>query len=111
MDGSRVRRHEAGNQPQRRGLAAAARPQQRHELAVGDVERQVGDRGEARVAAVALRQAAYADPRHQADAPARTAPSAEGRTTALPEASQCATSSAMLMIATLTMASAATGSV
>src|SRR5581483_4649355 len=35
-----VRRLEAGEQAQQRGLAAAARPQQREELAGSDVERQ-----------------------------------------------------------------------
>src|SRR6476646_10370165 len=109
MDGSGIGGDEAGDQPQCGGLAAAAGPQQGHELPVVDVEREIGDRSEVGVAAVALRQAAYADPRHQADAPARTAPSAAGR--ARPEASQCAASSATLMIAMLTMARAATGSV
>ena len=110
VDGAGVGRHEAGDQPERRGLAAAARPEQGHELVVGDVEREVADCGEARIPAVALGQAAYADPSHQADAPARTAPSPAGRA-ARPVASQLATSRARLMMAMLTMASAATGSV
>ena len=43
-DRPRGRRLEPGDQAQRRGLAAARRPHEDHELAVGDVERQAVDR-------------------------------------------------------------------
>ena len=39
-----VGRFEAGDEPQRRGLAGARRPEQHDELAVADRQRQVGDR-------------------------------------------------------------------
>ena len=57
--------HEAGDDPQQRRLAAAARPQQRHELAFGDIDRDIRQRGNR---AVALLQVADLDerfPRHR----------------------------------------------
>src|SRR5262245_10286040 len=106
MDGAGVGSDEAGDQAQGGGLAAAGGAEQGDELVVGDVEREVVDRGGAVAAAVALGQAADGDLSHQAVAPARAAPSACG-----PEASQFAANNATLMIAMLTIASAATGSV
>ena len=46
QDAARGRPLEAGEHPQQRGLAAARRPEQREELALVDVERQVVDGGE-----------------------------------------------------------------
>jgi ABC-type multidrug transport system ATPase subunit len=46
MNGAGIRRVEPGDQPQRRRLAGPARAQQHKELAVGDVEPQVVDRGD-----------------------------------------------------------------
>ena len=47
QDAALVRRLEAGEQAQQRGLAAAGRAEQREELALEDVERQAVDRGDA----------------------------------------------------------------
>src|SRR5437899_6897134 len=58
-----VGRHEARNQTQERGLAAAARAEQRHELAVADFEAEVADRDDR---AESLRQPLDLDPCHQA---------------------------------------------
>ena len=44
QDAARVRRLEAGQHAQQRGLAAAARPEQSEELAGLDLERQMVDR-------------------------------------------------------------------
>ena len=44
-----VGRDEAGHHPQRRGLAAAGRPEQRDELAIGHIERDIIDGGEAAI--------------------------------------------------------------
>ena len=46
QDAALVRRLEAGEQAQQRGLAAAGGTEQREELALVDVERQAVDRGE-----------------------------------------------------------------
>ncbi len=45
LDGAGVGPLEAGDHAQRGGLARAARPEQREELALADLERQIGDRG------------------------------------------------------------------
>src|SRR5439155_9533328 len=60
-DHARVGRHEAGDQTQERGLAAAARPEQGHELPVTDLETQIAHGGDA---TEALRHVLDADPRH-----------------------------------------------
>ena len=44
QDAALVRRLEAGEHAQQRGLAAAARPEQREELAGRDIERDAVDR-------------------------------------------------------------------
>ncbi|GCC48793.1 hypothetical protein chiPu_0033139, partial [Chiloscyllium punctatum] len=46
QDAALIRRLEAGEHAQQRGLAAAARPEQREELAGADVERELVDRAE-----------------------------------------------------------------
>src|SRR5262245_24822091 len=43
------RRHEAGNDAKRRGLAASARPEERHKLSAADLQRQVIEHGLAAV--------------------------------------------------------------
>jgi hypothetical protein len=54
-------RHEATDHPQRCGLAAARWPEQRHQLALPDVERQMVDRERS---SVALDDRLQADTRH-----------------------------------------------
>src|SRR5262245_30011867 len=106
MDGAAVGADVAGDQPQGRGLAAAAGPQQRHELVVLDVEVEIGHRGDVGVArGKMLRQVLDRDARHQA-VPSRP-PAPEMPPPPTRYASQMATP----MITMFTMASAATGSV
>ena len=65
VDGEPARgdRFKPGDHPERRGLAAARRPEQHEELAVGDGERHLVD-GEPVAALVALRQAVERDDGH-----------------------------------------------
>jgi hypothetical protein len=60
---------EPGDHAQRRGLAAARGPEQDEELAIGDIERDIGHRRRMR-AVVALAQAAQRDGGHYFTAPA-----------------------------------------
>ena len=60
----RVGREEARDQAEGRGLPAARRPEQREQLAVPDLEREIPDGGD--VLAVALGQRQQADPGHAA---------------------------------------------
>ena len=72
LHAARVRHLEAGDQPQQRGLAAAGRPEQREELAVGDVE------------AHAFDGAGLAEPlRHRLEAHARHGTTPSGRLRAM----------------------------
>ena len=61
QDSTGIRTVESGDQPQQRGLAAARRAQDRDELAVGNLQRDVRERGEV---AVLLAEALEGQSRH-----------------------------------------------
>src|SRR5262249_21257721 len=108
LDGALVGHDVARDQAQGRGLAAAGRAEQGHEGIVGDVEIEIGDSGEARVAgAEALRQSADRDPGHAYIPTGAASPRAARR----PPPSWFASQIATPMMTMLTMASAATGSI
>ncbi len=65
LDGAAVGRHVAGDQPQRRGLAAAGRAEQRDEGIVLDLDIDVGHRRDVAIARrERFRQSANGDPSH-----------------------------------------------
>src|SRR5215475_15573273 len=106
MDGAVVGHDIAGDEPQRRGLAASAGAKQRNELIVLDLEIEVRHRRDIGVArAEMLRQPFDRDACHYPIAPWRP------RAPTSPPPTLLAMKMAMPMITMLTMASAATGSV
>ena len=115
-DGAVVRRHESGDQTQQRGLAAAARAEQGHELAVADLQAQVADGGRRSPKRLVTRSIAMPAIRPcsvRATASALTGHAGVARTGALgarPRPRRVARAMAAVMMTMVTMASAATGS-
>src|SRR5581483_4454245 len=111
-DGARIRLDIAGDEAQRRRLTATGRTEERDELMVADLKIEFAYRRHAGVLSViALRQATDADARHYPPTPAVF--SALGGLIFKPTRAApnfAAIEMATPMIATLTIASAATGS-
>jgi hypothetical protein len=102
-DRAGIGRQIAGDQPQRRRLAAARRAEQGHELVIPDVQIEIGDGSHLGLLAIVLGQLFDAYARHQAVTPARS-------TSRLVPLRRLAIQIAAPMIAMLTIASAETGS-